>query len=107
MPGSPPHGRFGSTFAWNTLIAYTVAVPSVSHRAEKLVWRCFGWLLKLVRREKGHRGFKVQEKRWIVERTFSWMGGWRRLSKDYEHLPKVSEAMVRISAMRLMIRRLA
>jgi putative transposase len=72
-----------------------------------LVWRCFGWLLKLVRREKGHRGFKVQEKRWIVERTFSWMGGWRRLSKDYEHLPKVSEAMVRISAMRLMIRRLA
>jgi putative transposase len=72
-----------------------------------LIWRCFGWLLRLVQREEYQTGFTVQTKRWIVERTFSWMGGSRRLTKDYEHLPKVSEAMVRISAMRLMIRRLA
>lgn len=72
-----------------------------------LIWRCFGWMLRLVRRAKDQQGFAVQEKRWIVERTFSWLGGSRRLSKDYEYLPRVSEAMVRISALRLMIRRLA
>ena len=72
-----------------------------------LVWRCFGWLLRLVRRDEDQQGFAVQEKRWIVERTFSWLGGSRRLSKDYERLPKVSEAMVQVSAMRLMIRRIA
>jgi transposase len=69
--------------------------------------RCFGWLLRLVQREEDQTGFTVQTKRWIVERTFSWMGGSRRLAKDYEYLPKVSEAIVRISVMRLMIRRLA
>lgn len=72
-----------------------------------LLWRCFGWLLQLVKREEGQQGFAVVEKRWVVERTFSWLGGSRRLSKDYEHLPKVSEAMVQISAIRLMIPRVA
>lgn len=46
-------------------------------------------------------------KRWIVDRTFSWFGGYRRLSKDYEYLPEVSEAMVRLSTVRMMIRRIA
>lgn len=72
-----------------------------------LLWRCFGWLLHLVKRKDSQRGFSVQEKRWIVERTFAWLNGSRRLSKDYEHLPEVSEAMVQVSAIRLMIRRLA
>ena len=72
-----------------------------------LVWRCFGWLLELVEREKDQKGFAVQEKRWVVERTFSCMGGSRRLAKDYEHLPGVSEAMVKVSAMRLMVRWIA
>ena len=49
----------------------------------------------------------MQEKRWVVERTFSWLGGSRRLAKDYERLPRVSEAMVKISAARLMVRRIA
>ncbi|HLT48703.1 MAG TPA: IS5/IS1182 family transposase, partial [Rubricoccaceae bacterium] len=39
-------------------------------------------------------------------RTFAWLGGYRRLSKDYERLPAVSEAMVQLSAIRLMARRL-
>lgn len=72
-----------------------------------LVWRCFGWLWQLVHRPEKQRGFAVLEKRWIVERTFAWFGGWRRLSKDYECLPQVSEAMVRLSAIRMMIRRIA
>ena len=72
-----------------------------------LVERCFGWLWQVVHREEGQRGFVVLKKRWIVERTLAWFGGYRRLSKDYEYLPEVSEAMVQLSAIRIMIRRLA
>lgn len=72
-----------------------------------LIWRCFGWVLELVHRPGGVRGFVVVKRRWVVERTFGWFGGYRRLSKDYEHLPEVSEAMVQLCAIRLMIRRLA
>lgn len=72
-----------------------------------LVERCFGWLWQVVHRKEGQRGFVVLTKRWIVERTFAWLGGYRRLSKDYEYLPEVSEAMVQLSAIRIMIRRVA
>ena len=72
-----------------------------------LIGRSFGWLWQVVHREEGQRGFVVLAKRWIVERTFSWFGGSRRLSKDYEYLPEVSEAMVQLCSIRVMIRRLA
>lgn len=72
-----------------------------------LIWRVFGWLLQIVEREPGQKGFVVLKKRWVVERTFSWLGGYRRLSKDYEALPPVSEAMVLLASIRLMTRRLA
>ena len=72
-----------------------------------LIWRCFGWQWHVVRREEGQRGFVVLTKRWIVERTLAWFGGYRRLSKDYEYLPEVSEAMVQLSAIRIMVRRFA
>lgn len=72
-----------------------------------LIWRCFGWLWHLVHRDKDQKGFVLQKKRWIVERTFSWFGGYRRLSKDYEYLPEVSEAMVHLSAIRMTVRRVA
>ena len=52
-------------------------------------------------------GFRVLPRRWVVERTFSWMGQSRRLSKDYERLPESSEAMAYIAMTRLMLRRLA
>jgi putative transposase len=42
-----------------------------------------------------------------VERTFGWLGRYRRLSKDYEYLPRTSEAMIRVAMIHLMIRRLA
>lgn len=71
-----------------------------------LVWRCFGWVLEVVKRAEGVRGFVVLKRRWVVERTFAWFGGYRRLSKDYEHLPAVSEAMVQLCAIRIMIRRI-
>jgi len=46
-------------------------------------------------------------KRWIVERTFSWIGQNRRMSKDYERLCETSEAFILVAMSRLMARRLA
>lgn len=56
------------------------------------------------RRAEDQRGVAVLPKRWIVERTLAWFGGYRRLSKDYEYLLEVSEVMVPLSAIRIMIR---
>ena len=52
-------------------------------------------------------GFRVLPRRWVVERTFSWLGQSRRLSKDYERLCATSEALIYIAMTRLMVRRLA
>ena len=66
----------------------------------------FGLTLVIVRRVAGSRGFVVQPRRWVVERSLGWLGRWRRLSKDYEELPEVSEAMVTLAMIRLMLHRL-
>ena len=50
-------------------------------------------------------GFKVQPKRWIVERTFAWINRNRRLSKEYEFLASSSENMIYLAMNRLMLRR--
>jgi putative transposase len=65
-----------------------------------------GWTLEIVKRPDGARGFEVLPKRWIVERTFGWLGRYRRLSKDYEELPAVSEGFVYVAMIHLMLRRL-
>jgi putative transposase len=62
--------------------------------------------LVIVTRDPAQRGFRVLPKRWIVERTFGWLGRYRRLSKDYEQDPRMSEAMVYLASIRLMLRRL-
>lgn len=71
-----------------------------------LVWRVFGWFWRVVYRESGRRGFAVVPKRWIVERTFAWLEGYRRLAKDYERLCETSEAMVQLAMTRLMLNRI-
>ena len=53
------------------------------------------------------RGFKVLPRRWVVERTFAWLGQNRRMSKDYERLCSTSEAFVYVALTHLMVRRLA
>jgi transposase len=70
---------------------------------------CFllGLTLIIVRRVAGTTGFVALPKRWVVERSLGWLGRWRRLSKDYEELPEVSEAMVTVAMIRLMLHRLA
>jgi transposase len=66
----------------------------------------FGYALEIVKRPELHT-FKVVPKPWIVERTFGWFNWYRRLSKDYEHNPKTSEAMLHFTSCTLMLRRLA
>ncbi len=52
-------------------------------------------------------GFQVLPRRWVVERTFAWLGRYRRLSKDYEVLPATEEAWIYLAMSRLMTVRLA
>jgi putative transposase len=66
-----------------------------------------GWVLEIVRRSDSVKGFVVLKRRWVVERTFAWLGRQRRLSKDYEQLTETSEAMIYIAMTVLMARRLA
>jgi putative transposase len=63
-------------------------------------------VLRPVLRTDDLKGFVVLPKRWIVERTFAWIGQSRRLSKDYECLTQSSEAMIYIAMTRIMLRRL-
>lgn len=61
----------------------------------------------IVRKKEGQRTFEVLPRRWVVERTLSWISRCRRLAHDYERLPEHSEAMVKWAMIGLMTRRLA
>jgi transposase len=93
-----------------------MAMPSIT-----LVWadggyagKLVAWVarycriaLEIVRKPPGQRTFEVLPRRWVVERTLSWLYRWRRLDRDYERLPAHSEAMVKWAMIGLMARRLA
>ena len=64
------------------------------------------WTLEVKRRPKGAKGFVLLPKRWVVERTHAWIGRWRRHSRDYERYTSSSEAMIRVSSIGTMLRRL-
>jgi putative transposase len=66
-----------------------------------------GWELEVVERDREAKGFEVVPKRWIVERTFGWLRTARRLAKDYERKVHTSEALIEVSMIRLLLRRLA
>ena len=59
--------------------------------------------LEIVSRPPGSKGFILLPRRWVVERTFAWLGRYRRHSKDYERLTASSESMVRVSAIHMML----
>ena len=63
--------------------------------------------LEIVKRSDDVKGFKVLPRRWVVERTFGWLGRQRRLSKDYEYLTETSETMIYVAMIGLMLRRFA
>lgn len=64
------------------------------------------WVLEIVKRNADLKGFHVLPRRWVVERTFGWLGRYRRLSKDYEERTESSEAMIHLAMIHLMLRRL-
>lgn len=87
----------------------------------KLIWadgayagKLVGWVnryhgrtLTIVKRTDNLKGFKVVPKRWIVERTFSWLYKYRRLRTDYEYRTDTSEALIHIAMIHIMTRRLS
>lgn len=93
-----------------------IAMPSIA-----LVWADGGYAgrlvalarqflritLEIVRKPTGQRTFEVLPRRWVVERTLSWLVRCRRLGHDYERLPEHAEAMVKWTMIGLMTRRLA
>jgi putative transposase len=63
--------------------------------------------LDIVERDPGQVGFKVLPRRWVVERTFAWLGRYRRLSQDYERCAQSSEGVIYIASIHTMLRRAA
>jgi hypothetical protein len=63
--------------------------------------------LEVVERPSGTRGFSVVPRRWVVERTFSWISRNRRMSKDYERKVQTSETLIQVAMIRLLLARLA
>jgi putative transposase len=64
------------------------------------------YVIEVVSRPIGAKGFVLLHRRWVVERSIAWLGRYRRLSKDYEYDTDSSEAQVRISSIQLLLRRL-
>ena len=64
----------------------------------------FGWVLEIVKRSEQVKGFQVLPRRWVVERSFGWLGRYRRLARDYEHTISSSESMVYIASIRRMLK---
>ena len=62
--------------------------------------------VEIVKRSDQAKGFEVLPKRWVVERTFAWLGRCRRLAKDFENLSRNGLAFLRLASIRLMLRRL-
>jgi putative transposase len=63
--------------------------------------------LEVIEKPADQKGFAVIPKRWVVERTFAWLGRNRRLSKDYERRPECSESFLYLGSIHLLLKRLA
>jgi putative transposase len=99
-----------SSRGWDGLKRLEVVYADNSYRAAYLQTEVFdhvGFRLHVVSRPADAKGFVKLPQRWVVERTFGWLGRSRRLSKDYELLTDSSEAMLYASMTDLMVKRLA
>jgi len=79
-----------------------------AYRGQELADWCIAqgdWDLEVVERTPGVRGFAVQPKWWVVERTFGWLSRNRRMSKDYERKVQTSETLIEVVMIRLLIAR--
>jgi putative transposase len=81
-------------------------IADAGHQSRKLrrLIKAEGYELRIVKRRK--RSFEVVGLTWIVERTFAWIGRYRRMSKDYEFRVQTSETLIDLIAIRLMLNRL-
>lgn len=75
-------------------------------RAAGAVANLTGWLWEVVKRSDDKKQFVLLPRRWVVERSFAWLSFNRRLSKDYEKLPRNSESAMYVSMLPMMLRRL-
>jgi transposase len=94
------HGSFASLSLVYADGGYQGRLVAIAKSAWQIV-------LEIVRKPTDQRGFAVLPRRWVVERTFSWLLRWRRLVRDYERLPATHEAMVKWAMVGLMLNRLA
>jgi len=90
---------------WFPRLLTIFADGAYAGRLERFAAGLGGWLLSIVR--KGPGRFAVLPRRWVVERTFAWLGRFRRLSKDYEEHPFNSETMIRLAMISVMLRRVS
>jgi putative transposase len=76
-----------------------------NHRLDRwLVKSGVGYRIEVVGRPAGSKGFVKLPRRWVVERTFAWLGRYRRNSRDYEYYTGTSESMIRISSIHRMLK---
>ena len=81
-----------------------IADSGFSKRFVEYVRRVCRWRVTIT--AKAADGFRVQPRRWVVERTFGWLVAYRRLRCEYEYHPETSEAMIQVAMIDLMLRRL-
>jgi transposase len=89
-----------------TPIRYVFADQGFAGRLVDWAARTLNMVIDIVRKPEWQRGFQVHPKRWVVERTLAWLTAHRRLARDYERDPAVSEEMIRWAAINQMLRRL-
>ncbi len=89
----------------NERMAKVLADQGYQGNLEEDIEAVYGVIFEVVNHER--KGFSVQAKRWIVERTWVWLDNNRALTRDYERLPENHEGMIYAAMIRLMLRRLA
>ena len=80
------------------------------YRGDFVDWVCQKFkkiIVDITLRSDDQKGFEVIPFRWVVERAFAWLGGYRRLSKDYEFFTQHSESMIYLASIHRLLRRLA
>jgi transposase len=93
---------------WLRFSAIRTIIVEGAYTGKLIGWAktMLNWTVTVIKRTPTPR-FSVLPQRWIVERTFAWLSGSRRLSKDYEICPHTAETFIKISMLHILIKRLA
>lgn len=76
------------------------------HRIEAWVETHCAFRVEIIKRSARQQGWELLPKRWVVERTFAWLGRWRGLAREYDYRPETTQAKIILAMSRLMLRRL-